>query len=230
MPRYIITHKTAFEADKPAALSLVTFAAEIADSAADALAQFAAKHPDKIALSAERVTDEHDAFMRYGMGAWTDEEQADHRARMAHRYDRLRDEHDAAREIVGTYTPDEFAAEANYKTRRAEETTPNLDGVHVGDIFVACWGYDQTNYDFWQVVELRGKHTAVLRENACKAEMCSDYSGYKRPIRDAFTGDAYTVRTTSEDGVPMMRVPDLMGRHRMTPFEFGKLYQHSTGA
>ncbi|MBK8009587.1 MAG: hypothetical protein IPK23_15045 [Rhizobiales bacterium] len=33
----------------------------------------------------------------------------------------------------------------------------------IGDIFRTCWGYDQTNVEFFELVALRGK-TGVLRE------------------------------------------------------------------
>lgn len=35
--------------------------------------------------------------------------------------------------------------------------------AQVGDIYRTCWGYDQTNVEFFEIVEIRGKH-AMLRE------------------------------------------------------------------
>lgn len=40
----------------------------------------------------------------------------------------------------------------------------NKFGVGVGDIFYASWGYEQTNADFFQVVELVGKTSVRVRE------------------------------------------------------------------
>jgi len=37
-------------------------------------------------------------------------------------------------------------------------------GIKVGDIFVASWGYDQTNVDAYQVVARKGKVSVVIRE------------------------------------------------------------------
>lgn len=34
----------------------------------------------------------------------------------------------------------------------------------VGTIFYSSWGYEQTNVDFYQVVEIKGKSTLVLKE------------------------------------------------------------------
>ena len=40
----------------------------------------------------------------------------------------------------------------------------NNYGVKIGDIFSASWGYDQTNYNFFQVVKLCGKQSVRVRE------------------------------------------------------------------
>lgn len=64
---------------------------------------------------------------------------------------------------------------------------------NVGDIFYSSWGYDQTNVSFYQVVEKRGKTTAVLREikqNTVEGSterhgMACDVVG----VKDAFIGD-----------------------------------------
>ena len=232
--RYLIKHKAAADAGKD--VFLVTFSAVMAENQEEAARLFQKQHPDRIVVDATPATDERQAFDRYGMGAMTDEEQAAHRAKLNDRYDRLKVEHEAAREYVGTYTLEEFYTEQQHQQRRDCTTTPNLDGVYVGDIFVACWGYDQTNYDFYQVVALKGKRTAIVQELNCKSELCSDWSGYKRPIRDSFKDETtYTLRTKTGwyngyDSGPKMNVPDLSGHHTMDLVEFGKLYQHSTGA
>jgi len=40
--------------------------------------------------------------------------------------------------------------------RKAQRKTELLD-VKVGDLFVSSWGYEQTNVDFYQCVEVKGK-------------------------------------------------------------------------
>lgn len=40
----------------------------------------------------------------------------------------------------------------------------NKYGVKVGDLFYASWGYEQTNYDFFQVVALVGETSVRVRE------------------------------------------------------------------
>jgi len=228
LTRYIISHSAA---DAAAPARLITHAAELAATQEQAASQFAAKHPGRVIERITPVQDKREAFLRYGEGAWTDEEIAAHRARQQEQAERSRREHERTRQIVSACSLAEIALEQEYAARRAAETTPNADGVHVGDIFCGCWGYDQTNWDFYQVVALRGKHTAVLRQNACKAELCGDDSGYKRPIRDSFLREAeYTVRTRWDEyyKAPSMRIPDLSGNHSMRLAEFGRLYEYST--
>lgn len=40
----------------------------------------------------------------------------------------------------------------------------NALGVKVGDIFYMSWGFEQTNLDFFQVVELKGKTQVIIKE------------------------------------------------------------------
>lgn len=47
---------------------------------------------------------------------------------------------------------------------KATKTKTNKFGVQVGDIFESSWGYDQTNVDFFQVIELVGQTSVRVRE------------------------------------------------------------------
>lgn len=46
----------------------------------------------------------------------------------------------------------------------AKKTKENKFGVKVGDLFYTSWGYDQTNNNFFQVVELVGETSVRVRE------------------------------------------------------------------
>ena len=54
------------------------------------------------------------------------------------------------------------AAEKSRKERSAARTSFNHT-LTVGDILYASWGYDQTNIDFYQVVEVVGKKSVKIR-------------------------------------------------------------------
>ena len=110
---------------------------------------------------------------------------------------RVETEKAAAQEEAAAYTPEAFAAIVAYLDAR-QQPTPNADGVHVGDIYYSSWGYDQTNVDFYQVVALKGKHTAVIRQIANDYLGGCDMQGMVRPRRDVFEGEATrTIRTAA---------------------------------
>ena len=44
------------------------------------------------------------------------------------------------------------------------ERNKKMNEVNVGDVFVATWGYEQTNNDFFQVVSLAGKSSVRVRQ------------------------------------------------------------------
>jgi hypothetical protein len=45
---------------------------------------------------------------------------------------------------------------AAYKAKQKAEKEKAVESIKVGDIFVGSWGYDQTNVEFYQVVEKKG--------------------------------------------------------------------------
>ena len=55
-------------------------------------------------------------------------------------------------------------AKAESPAPKAKAATVNKFGVHVGDIFSASWGWEQTNNDFFQVIALVGESSVRVRE------------------------------------------------------------------
>lgn len=112
-------------------------------------------------------------------------------------------------------SPDQLAARLAYQ-QRLQQPTPNLDGVRVGDLFYDSWGWEQTNVNFYEVVALRGKHTAVIREIAGDYMGGVGWTGKKRPCRGEYIGPEYTVRTRLCDyfspARPQLTNPELKGR------------------
>lgn len=76
----------------------------------------------------------------------------------------------------------------------------NIHGVKVGDIFRMSWGYEQTNVDYFQVVELKGSTMIKIREIASKfIRSESSLSGYVKPAKDAFLDrSVWTANTKGE--------------------------------
>lgn len=88
---------------------------------------------------------------------------------------------------------------AERKDRDAAATAKMLEAIQVGTILHYSWGYDQTNAEFFQVIE-RKKATVIVRAIGSESVSHEDdkwMSGRVRPIRDAFKGEPMTKRITS---------------------------------
>lgn len=89
--------------------------------------------------------------------------------------------------------------------RRKERQEATNKHVKVGDIFVASWGYEQTNVDSYQVIDLVGKSTVVIRQIANESIEGSEgfMSDTVKPVKDAFIEGAepFRKRLTSKDWI-----------------------------
>ena len=72
-------------------------------------------------------------------------------------------------------------------TKRAEDKSAGV-GLVVGDILNTHWGYDQTNIEFFEVTEVRGKHV-ILREICSESVSTGDMTGRAVPQSGAFKGE-----------------------------------------
>ena len=50
-----------------------------------------------------------------------------------------------------------------FKSERQAARKAWVPTYKVGDIFRTCWGYDQTNVEYFELIEIRGKH-GIFRE------------------------------------------------------------------
>ncbi len=66
----------------------------------------------------------------------------------------------------------------------------NRKEINVGDLFATSWGYEQTNVDFFQVIEkVSATRVKVQRINLKVNEMTSWASDNISPIKDDFIGE-----------------------------------------
>ena len=74
---------------------------------------------------------------------------------------------------------------AEDKKAQAEENQANYQ---VGDILVSSWGYDQTNIDYYQVIERTAKMATI--QKICKEFLDAGYPSEDKviPLKDAFVG------------------------------------------
>ena len=93
---------------------------------------------------------------------------------------------------------------------KAKKQPVNKYGVKVGDMFCDIWGYEQTNVDFYQVVDLKGSITVVLKPVKKNARMIGDMSYMVSPIKDDFLEGKYKTRlmTNGEETIHR-RVKDI---------------------
>jgi hypothetical protein len=71
----------------------------------------------------------------------------------------------------------------------------------VGDVLVSSWGYDQTNYDYYQVTRLVGRKSVEIRQIAASSEETESMRGQCVPLKGHFVGDAMVRRVTESGGV-----------------------------
>ena len=93
---------------------------------------------------------------------------------------------------------------------KAKKQPVNKYGVKVGDMFCDIWGYEQTNVDFYQVVDLKGSTTVVLKPVNKNARMIGDMSYMVSPIKNDFIEGKYKTRlmTNGEETI-QRRVKDI---------------------
>lgn len=74
----------------------------------------------------------------------------------------------------------------------------------VGDIFRTCWGYEQTNVEYFEIVEIKGKH-AILRELAQERVDTGWLQGKCVPLPGKYCGDPIR-RLMQEHGIKISDV------------------------
>jgi hypothetical protein len=76
-------------------------------------------------------------------------------------------------------------ASVERKAKAKADRTAWQHNVKVGDIFVASWGYEQTNIDYYQVVAVRGRVVETLAIGK-QADAQGFMQGHCVPAPDAF--------------------------------------------
>ena len=97
--------------------------------------------------------------------------------------------------LTGIARAEEFKAER--KAKRTAERVESVANVKEGDIYVASWGWEQTNVDAYQVVAKKGA-TVTLREIAlCSVEGSEQFMADRvKPVKDVFIGAEFKKRIT----------------------------------
>lgn len=86
-------------------------------------------------------------------------------------------------------------------TAAAERAQPHT--LQVGDVLVASWGYEQTNIDWYEVIELKGRHYVVLRELKVKTVETGWLRGKSVPLPGEYCGDPLRRRVLPGNSVKL---------------------------
>ena len=82
----------------------------------------------------------------------------------------------------------------------------------VGEIFVATWGYDQTNATFFQVVGVTAKSVRVRKIRKRETNIKDGFmTALAVPIKHSFDGTAKTRRIYFYDGREMFQAGESFG-------------------
>lgn len=98
-----------------------------------------------------------------------------------------------------------FSSWQEIKARQRQERRNFKHDLKIGSILYSSWGYDQTNVDFFQVVDLKGKRIG-LRQLCKITNETGHMSGTTQPVTcsDAFL---QSPRYSEPRGEPFWRIP-----------------------
>ena len=91
---------------------------------------------------------------------------------------------------------------AAYKAERAAKRKAFAHDVKVGDIYRTSWGYEQTNIEYFEVIEVKGKH-AILREIAQERTETGFMQGKCVPLPGAYLKPRFE---GDDAGLPIRRL------------------------
>jgi hypothetical protein len=91
----------------------------------------------------------------------------------------------------------------NRKNQEAEKRRSFVTTLKPGDIISESWGYDQTNINFYQVIEVNGKNTITIREIAATITESGNMSmsGYTVPRPGEFLNDSKPIIKRVQPGL-----------------------------
>ena len=89
---------------------------------------------------------------------------------------------------------------ASYKAEQAAKVAAG-HGLKVGDILSSTWGWEQTNWEYFQVTKLVGKRSVEVREVAQTCEETGQMQGLCSPLKNAFRGEAKTYRVSPDGSI-----------------------------
>lgn len=90
------------------------------------------------------------------------------------------------------------------KAAEKAERKAKVRELVVGDVLIDSWGYEQTNVDYYQVIELVGKSSVTMQKIAREKSFDRNGdSGKCVPVLNSFVGEPFTKKVTNGHWVRM---------------------------
>lgn len=100
--------------------------------------------------------------------------------------------------ITSFYAKKEIEKSSRLASRKI--TPEKLSSLNIGDIFVSSWGYEQTNVDFYQIIEIKKSQASIKKLSKSISEALGSMSGYVTAIKDHFLNDEIINKRILFDG------------------------------
>lgn len=82
----------------------------------------------------------------------------------------------------------------------------NYLGVKIGDIFHYSWGYEQTNANYFQVIDLKGTKQVIIKEIAYKITETTGLDSYKvKACKDKFLKDSQFIKDNTIGAIKQVK-------------------------
>lgn len=96
-------------------------------------------------------------------------------------------------------------AKAERRAEKAAKMAEPQTALKVGDVLVASWGYEQTNFDYYEVTRLVGKRSVELRELKQSRQLTAWLQGDCVPLKGHYTNEPPMVKRVDDNGVVKVR-------------------------
>lgn len=90
---------------------------------------------------------------------------------------------------------------AERKADKAAKLAAEPHTLVIGDVLVASWGYEQTNYNYYQITRLVGKQSVEIRELGRQVDATGCMQGDCVPVKGLFKGEPMVKRVTASGAV-----------------------------
>lgn len=105
------------------------------------------------------------------------------------------------------------------KERRSEIRKNFKNPFKVGEIFYDSWGWEQTNIDFYQIVEVKLKSVVIRKIGQIMVKGAGWLCEYVKPDKDNFIGEPQQKNIVIDESGK----PHINGNHRgwIAPYDYG---------